>query len=90
MSKEYDLTFQHREEAHFGLDKLLVPKERVEDRLNFLARRRNSAPQGDWQHKPENNIHTLRNRLDYAALVETAIADAPETDPLEPLAQELR
>lgn len=62
MSKEYDLTFQHRDEAHFGLDKLLVSKERVADRLSFLARRRNGQPAGDWQHRTDNNVHTLRNR----------------------------
>jgi NADH-quinone oxidoreductase subunit I len=67
MSKEYDLTFQHRDEAIFGLDRLLVPKERLVDRLNFLEMRRNRQPAGDWHHKHENNVHTLRNRLDYVA-----------------------
>ena len=90
MSKEYDMTFQHREEAHFGLDKLLIPKERLEDRLNFLARQRNGQPDGDWAHRPDNNIHTRRNRLDYAALIEAAVEETPATDPLEPLQQELR
>ena len=89
MSKEYDMTFQHRDEAHFGLDKLLIPKERLEDRLGFLARRRNGQPQGDWQHRPDNNIHTLRNRLDYIGAVEAAVEEVPATDPLEPLAQEV-
>ena len=89
MSKEYDMTFQHRDEAHFGLDKLLMPKERLEDRLGFLARRRNRQPQGDWQHRPDNNIHTLRNRLDYIDAVEAAVEEAPASDPLEPLAQEV-
>ena len=67
MSKEYDMTFQHRDEAIFGLDRLLVPKERLVDRLNFLQLRRNQQPSGDWKHKHENNVHTLRNRLDYVA-----------------------
>ena len=89
MSKEYDLTFQHRDEAHFGLDKLVVPKERLVDRLAFLERRRNNQPEGDWQHKPENNVHTLRDRLDYIARVEDAVALAQERDPQEPLAEDL-
>ncbi|MDT0631106.1 NADH-quinone oxidoreductase subunit I [Rubrivirga sp. S365] len=89
MSKEYDLTFQHRDEAHFGLDKLLVPKERLVDRLEFLERRRNGQPAGDWQHKPENNVHTLRNRLDYLARLEDAEATVNAIDPQEPLAEDV-
>ena len=89
MSKEYDLTFQDREEAHFGLDKLLVPKARLEDRLAFLERRRNRQPAGDWQHKEENNVHTLRNRLDFVARVEDALAEVADPDPAEPLAEDV-
>ena len=81
MSKEYDLTFQDREEAHFGIDKLLVPKERLVDRLDFLERRRNRQPAGDWKHREDNNVHTLRNRLDYIAGVEEAISRADEAEP---------
>lgn len=36
MSKEYELTFFSQEEAIFEKDKLLVPKEKLEDRLQFL------------------------------------------------------
>ena len=89
MSKEYDLTFQTRDEAHFGLDKLLVPKERLADRLAFLERRRNNAPQGGWQYKPENNVHTLRDRLDYIARVEDAVAEVQDSNPAEPLAEDV-
>ena len=89
MSKEYDLTFQHRDEAIFGLDRLLVPKERLVDRLAFLERRRNGQPAGDWQHKPENNVHTLRNRLDYVAKVEDAVASSDLADPQEPIAEDV-
>ncbi|MBO6574137.1 MAG: NADH-quinone oxidoreductase subunit I [Rhodothermales bacterium] len=63
MSKEYDLTFHDREEAIFGMDRLLVPKERLKDRLDWLAKQRN--PQfGDevWDHPEENNRHSLHNR----------------------------
>jgi len=80
MSKEYDLTFQHREEAHFGLDKLLVPMSQVSDRLGFLERQRNGQfGEVQWEYRRENNIHTLRNRLDYA--VAEAHAEAPQHDP---------
>lgn len=80
MSKEYDLTFMSREEAQFGLDKLLVPKEELADRLAFLERQRNRSFAAEpWTFRRENNIHTLRNRLDYA--VAAAQAEAPQHDP---------
>ncbi len=81
MSKEYDLTFQHRDEAHFGLDRLLVPEEHLRDRLRFLQERRNGQYGEAWEFKRENNVHTLRNRLDYA--VTEAIMEADEHDPAE-------
>lgn len=66
MSKEYDLTFQGRDEAIFGLDRLLVPKERLEDRLRWLARNRNPQLSSNyWEYPEENNIHTLRDRLSF-------------------------
>lgn len=62
MSKEYDMTFQDREEAIFGMDRLLVPKERLADRLDFLNTRRNPNTADDaWQYKESNNRHSLRN-----------------------------
>ena len=36
MSDEYILTFASQEEAVFGKDKLLMPKERLQKRLDFL------------------------------------------------------
>jgi NADH-quinone oxidoreductase subunit I len=82
MSKEYDLTFQHRDEAVFGLDRLLVPKEFLADRLAYLERQKNQQFGQHWDFKRENNIHTLRNRLDFA--VAEADAEAKEMDPAEP------
>lgn len=82
MSKEYDLTFQGRDEAVFGLDRLLVPKERLEDRLEWLKARRN--PQFgavQWDYRESNNIHTLRNRLDFLHTVEDEVADAADHAP---------
>jgi NADH-quinone oxidoreductase subunit I len=63
MSKEYDLTFQDRDEAIFGMERLLVPKERLKDRLDWLAAQRNPQFGEDaWDHQPENNKHSLQNR----------------------------
>ncbi|MFP4368965.1 MAG: NuoI/complex I 23 kDa subunit family protein [Candidatus Kapaibacterium sp.] len=36
MSKEHELIFQTQEEAILGKDKLLIPVERLQDRLEFL------------------------------------------------------
>lgn len=81
MSKEYDMTFQSRDEAVFGIDRLLYPKERLKDRLDWLERRKNPQFGQRWDFQEENNIHTLRNRLDYLALVENAVDEANEEEP---------
>lgn len=60
MSKEYDMTFLNRDEAIFGLDRLLVPKERLKDRLNFLKKQRNPQFGSTWEYEPSNNRHSLR------------------------------
>lgn len=36
MSKDYELVFSKYEDAIFGKDKLLVPVEKLQDRLNFI------------------------------------------------------
>lgn len=36
MSKDYELVFTNREDAILGKDKLLIPIERLQDRLEFL------------------------------------------------------
>ncbi|MEX2115533.1 MAG: 4Fe-4S binding protein, partial [Bacteroidota bacterium] len=40
MSQEYELVFQSQQEAIFGKDKLLVPIEKVQNRLDFLHKHR--------------------------------------------------
>lgn len=40
MSKEYELTFTHQEDAIFGKDKLLTPAEKLKDRLAYLRQNR--------------------------------------------------
>jgi NADH-quinone oxidoreductase subunit I len=81
MSKEYDMTFQHRDEAKFGMDRLLLPKEELKDRLDYLERKRNPQFGQQWDFPRSNNIHTLRNRLDYVAGIEEAIETADDPDP---------
>lgn len=38
MSKDYELVFTNREDGIFGKDKLLVPVEQLQDRLDFLRK----------------------------------------------------
>ncbi|RMD48125.1 MAG: NADH-quinone oxidoreductase subunit NuoI [Ignavibacteria bacterium] len=38
MSKDYELVFSNREDGIFGKDKLLVPVEQLQDRLDFLRK----------------------------------------------------
>ena len=40
MSDEYELVFSSQEEAIFGKDKLLIPKEKLEKRIEFLQQYR--------------------------------------------------
>lgn len=79
MSKEYDLTFQSREEAKFEMDRLLMPKEHLADRLNFLEQQRNPQFGQRWEFRRSNNIHTGRDRLRFAA--DHARRQAPEQEP---------
>lgn len=61
MSKEYDMTFQDRDEAIFGLDRLLVPKERLEDRFRFLRSQKNPQFGSNWDYQKANNRHSLKD-----------------------------
>jgi len=40
MSNEYELAFSSQEEAIFGKDKLLIPAEKLKERLEFLKQNR--------------------------------------------------
>ena len=75
------MTFQHRDEAIFGLDRLLYPKERLQDRLDWLERRKNPQFGQRWDFQRSNNVHTLRTRLDYLAQIEGALAEADDEEP---------
>ncbi|HKL88238.1 MAG TPA: 4Fe-4S binding protein, partial [Salinibacter sp.] len=69
MSKEYDLTFQSREEAIFDLQDLLKPTEQLEDRLEYLAQYKNKQFGQQWDFKKENNLHSVKDQhfLDWLA-----------------------
>lgn len=63
MSKEYDLTFHDRDEAIFGLDRLMVPVERLTERLEYLQEYRNRQEDPEaWEFKEDNNLHSLKDR----------------------------
>jgi NADH-quinone oxidoreductase subunit I len=62
MSKDYDIVFESREEAIYDKERLLVPKEDLQDRLDFLREYRNSQFGQFWDFQEENNIHSVRDR----------------------------
>lgn len=79
MSKEYDLTFQSRDEAIFGLERLLVPAERLTDRFNFLHTYKNPQGGQHWEHREDNNLHSLKDRHFLTWLVEEGMDDLENT-----------
>lgn len=62
MSKDYDIVFSSREDAIYGKDRLLVPKEDLSERLDFLKEYRNRQFGQFWDFQEENNIHSVRDR----------------------------
>lgn len=62
MSKDYDITFQNREDAVFAKDRLLIPKEDLKERLDYLREYKNRQFGQFWDYPEENNIHSVRNR----------------------------
>lgn len=62
MSKDYDIVFESREEAIYGKDRLLVPKEDLKERLDFLRNYKNQQFGQFWDFQEENNIHSVRDR----------------------------
>lgn len=62
MSKDYDLVYHSRGDAIYDKEKLLVPKEELKERLDFLKEYKNRQFGQFWNYKEENNIHSVRNR----------------------------
>ena len=62
MSKDYDIVFESREEAIYDKDRLLVPKEDLSERLEYLREYRNRQFGQFWDFQEENNIHSVRDR----------------------------
>ena len=79
MSKEYDLTFQNREEAIFGLDRLLVPAERLVDRFDYLHTYKDPQFGQHWEFQHDNNLHSLKDRHFLRWLVEEGLTELEQT-----------
>lgn len=62
MSKDYDIVFESREEAIYDKQRLLVPKEDLQERLDFLREYKNRQFGQFWDFQEENNIHSVRDR----------------------------
>jgi NADH-quinone oxidoreductase subunit I len=62
MSQDYDIVFESREDAVYAKDRLLVPKEELATRLEYLREYKNRQFGQFWDFQEENNIHSVRNR----------------------------
>jgi len=62
MSKDYDIVFESRGDAIYDKERLLVPKEDLTERLEFLRKYKNNQFGQIWDFQEENNIHSVRNR----------------------------
>ena len=90
MSKEYDLTFQNRDEAIFGLERLLVPVERLQDRLEWLDRYKDPQVGTHYDFRHDNNLHSLKDQGFLSWLVEEGMDELENTHlrPVEPTASD--
>lgn len=62
MSKDYDIVFESREDAVYDKTRLLVPKEDLKERLDFLREYKNNQFGQFWNFQQANNIHSVRDR----------------------------
>jgi NADH-quinone oxidoreductase subunit I len=62
MSKDYDIVFESREDAVYDKKRLMVPKEDLKERLDYLKEYRNNQFGQFWDFQEENNIHSVRDR----------------------------
>ena len=62
MSPDYDFVFTTRGSAIMNKKKLLVPKEQLKARLDFLARYRNPNFNKNYHFQKSNNIHSLKDQ----------------------------
>lgn len=90
MSKEYDLTFQNRDEAIFGLERLLQPAEQLIDRLNYLKSYKDPQFGKNWDFQRDNNLHSLKDRHFLTWLAEEGMDELESTHlrPEEPKAKD--
>ena len=64
MSPEYDMVFTSRENAVMGKDRLVIEKELLKPRLDWLEQKRNQNFGEVYDFQESNNIHTYRNRTE--------------------------
>ena len=62
MSPDYDFNFRKRSEAIYGKDKLLVEKDQLAGRLDFLAKKRNPDFGDVHSYDHTNNTHSVKDR----------------------------
>ncbi len=62
MSPDYDFVFTSRDQAVMDKQKLLVPKEELQERLDFLAKFRNPNYSKNYRFDKSNNRHSLKDR----------------------------
>jgi NADH-quinone oxidoreductase subunit I len=62
MSKDYDFTFTNRKDAIFDKNKLLVKKEDLQSRLQFLEKKRNPIFGKIFKFLTGNNRHSWKDK----------------------------
>ncbi len=62
MSPEYDFVFQARETAIYTKEHLLIPKEKLQARLDWLSKMRNPQFGKSYRFRITNNIHSVKAR----------------------------
>lgn len=79
MSKEYDMTFQSRDEAIMDMERLLVPTELLKDRLDYLADFKNPDFGSEtWEFQQRNQIHSVKDRDYLSWLAEEGLENLPD------------
>ena len=62
MSSDYELNFRDRKDAIFNKERLLVKKDLLKGRLDFLARKRNPQFGKEVNFDKHNNHHSVKDR----------------------------
>ena len=62
MSSDYDLNFSNREDAIFDKERLLIEKDELQPRLDFLEEKRNKNYSEEVYNFDQSNSHSVKNR----------------------------